>query len=375
MSPPRLTRSQARRVAIASAGLARPRPAGRIDVRHLRRVYDDIGVIQIDPINVLARAHHQVVMSRLGPYDRATLDHHIWRSGDVWEGWVHVDATATTDTWPLFAHRRAHTMPWRGYRAMTRADPTYVDRVIAEITERGELRAADLSDPGPRIGGWGTRSLGRAVLDYLHHRGRLAISWRDARMTTYFDLAERVIPQRWLNAPVPEEAEAERLLLLRAARAQGFGTAADLADHHRQHVPTARRHLRDLAAEGLLEVIEVDGWSGPIYADPALTVPREVRSRTLVNPFDPLLWHRPRLRRLWDLDYTIEIYMPREQRRFGYYALPFLLGEQIVALVDLKLDRRAGRLLVQRLTHLHPFPAEHLHAELREWARWLAAEL
>ena len=370
----RLTVPQARRAVIASLGLARPRPTGRVDARHLRRVYDDIGVIQIDPINVLARSHHQVAMSRLGPYDRTALDRYIWRSGEVWEGWIHVDATSTVDTWPLLAHRRANTMPWRGWRGMDEATTAYIDGVLAQIAERGELAARDLADPGPRIATWGNRTLGRAVLDFLHHRGQLAISWRDDRMTAFFDLAERVIPQAWRDADVPEEDEAERLLLRRAVRAQGLGTPADLADHFRQHVPTARTHLRDLAAAGEIELIEVDGWRGPVYADPDLVVPRRVHAHALVNPFDPLIWNRKRLQRLWGLDYTIEVYVPKAERRFGYYALPFLLGEEIVALVDLKHERKANRLLVQQLTELHPFDRGELDEELIAWASWLGAE-
>jgi uncharacterized protein len=374
----RLTRAQARRAVLGALGLARPRPAGPVGARHLARLYRDLGVVQIDPINVLARAHHQVAMTRLGPYDVDALDRFVWRSGQVWEGWVHVDATATADTWPLFAHRRATTMPWRGLRALEAAQPGYLDRVLAEVAERGELTAAQLTDPGGRIGSWGTRSLGRAALDHLHHRGLLAISWRDRRMTAHFDLAERVIPARWLRADVPEPAEAERLLLVRAIGHMGVGTAADAADWWRLHVPTARRHLADLARTGEVVEVDVDGWAGPVYARPDLVVPRRVEARALVNPFDPLIWNRPRTLRLFDLDYRIEIYVPAAERRHGYYALPFLLGEELVALVDLKHDRASRRLLVRQLTPLGgaavPARTGPLADELAEWARWVGAE-
>jgi uncharacterized protein YcaQ len=373
----RLTRSQARRAVLRALGLARPRPTGRVDARHLRRLYDDVGIVQIDPINVLARAHHQVAMTRLGPYDRDVFDRYVWRSGEVYEGWVHVDATTTVDTWPLFAHRRATTMPWRGVRAVMDARPDYLDKVLAEVAERGEVTAAQLSDPGERMGIWGTRSMGRAALDFLHHRGELAISWRDDRMTAHFDLAERVIPHRWLTADAPPPEEAERALLVRAIRHMGVGTAADAADWWRLHTPTARRLLAELATSGQVVPVEVDGWRGPVYADPDLVIPRRVEACALVNPFDPLIWNRPRTLRLFDLDYRIGIYTPAAQRLVGYYALPFLLGEELVALVDLKHDRRAGALVVQQLTQLtgtavspHAGPLAH---ELGQWAAWLGA--
>ena len=374
----RLSRERARRAALGVQGLARPRPSGRIDARHMRRIYDDIGIIQIDPINVLARAHHQVAMSRLGPYDTDALDHHIWRSGEVWEGWVHVDATATTDTWPLLAHRRAATLPWRAVRTVMDRRPEFLAAMMEEVAARGPLSAAELSDDGGRIETWGSRSLGRAALDYHHLRGDLAISWRDGRMTAYFDLAERVIPDRWRLAEVPPEEDAERALLRRAVRKQGLGTVADLADHHRQNVPASRRRLADMARAGEVEEVAVDGWKGPVYADPDLVIPRRVEAATLLNPFDPALWHRPRTLRLFDLDYRIEIYVPAEKRVWGYYVLPFLLGEELVAMVDLKHDR-PRRLL--RVAAAHHLPAgvgrdvaTPLVAELAEWARWIGAE-
>lgn len=373
----RLTARQARRAVLGALGFARPRPSGRIDRRHFRRVYDDIKVVQIDPINVMARAHHQVFASRLGPYDRHELDRWLWRSGEVYEGWIHVDATAQVDTWPLLAHRRALTMPWRGVRSVMEQRPDFLRQVHEEVGQRGKLSAAQLSDPGERVGSWGTRSLGRAALDYLHHRGALAIAWRDDRMTAYFDLVERVIPAAWLAAEVPSQPEADKALLTRGLKAMGLGTAADIADHHRQHLPTARKHLSELADLGMIDRVQVPGWKGAIYADCDLVIPRRVDAAALINPFDPLVWNRPRTLRLFDLDYRIEIYVPREQRRHGYYALPFLLGDTLVALVDLKHDRAGDRLIVQQLT---PLAETHLSLrsgplarELGHWAAWLGA--
>lgn len=369
-----LTRSQARRAVLGALGLARPRPTGRVDARHFRRVYDDVGVVQIDPINVLARAHHQVFATRLGPYDRDALDRWLWGSGEVFEGWVHVDATAQVDAWPLFAHRRAAQQPWRAIRQ----DPDFERAVLADVAARGPLRAADLTDAGHRIGDWGTSSAGKAVLDHHHLRGDLAIAMRDRQMGVWYDLVERVIPRRWLDAEVPPPEEAAQQLLLRAVKRIGLGTVADIADHHRQRTPVARPLLADLARRGLVAEVAVDGWRGPVYADPDLVVPRRVDACALVNPFDPLVWNRDRTLRLFGMDYRIEIYVPEAQRRHGYYALPFLLGEHLVARVDLKLDRRAGHLLVRRAT---PEPevvpaaiAGPLCEELQTWARWLGAD-
>ncbi|WP_341253881.1 DNA glycosylase AlkZ-like family protein [Euzebya pacifica] len=217
-----------------------------------------------------------------------------------------------------------------------------------------------------------------AALDDHHLRGDLAIAWRDDRMTAYFDLPERVIPSVWLDAPVPAPEEAERALLLRALEAVGVGTAADLADHHRQHVPTARRHLAALAAAGLVEQVDVEGWRGPVYAVPGLVVPRGIGAATLLNPFDPVMWNRPRVARMFDLDYTVEIYVPADKRRWGYYVLPFLLGDRLVALVDLKHDRKVG---VLRVAAAHLLPGADadtvvppLVDELHTWATWVGAD-
>lgn len=225
--------------------------------------------------------------------------------------------------------------------------------------------------------------MGRAALDYHHLRGDLAISWRDGTMAAYFDLAERVLPRAWLHAPVPEEEDAQRMLLRRAMAAVGVGTVGDLADHHRQHAPTARRLLSAMAADGEVVEVEVDRWRGPVYADPDLVIPRSMPAATLVNPFDPVMWNRSRVKRLFDLDYRVEIYTPADQRRFGYYVLPFLLGEHLVALLDLKHDRQA-RLLRVQAAHLHPHPPDAhpttaeivaaLAGELHQWARWVVAD-
>lgn len=373
----RLTADQARRIVLGRLGMARPRPSGRVDARHFRRLYDDIGVLQIDPINVLARAHHQVAMSRLGPYDTDALDRWMWKSGEVYESWIHVDATARVEVWPLLHHRRAATLPWRAVRSVMDERPDFLATILEEVADRGPLSAAELDTDAGRVEVWGTRSLGRAALDYHHLRGDLAIAWRDRRMTAYFDLAERVIPAEWLSADPPEEDEAKRQLLLRAVRTVGVGTVADLADHHRQHVPTSRRLLAELAATGRVQEVEVDGWRGPVYADVELSVPRRIGAATLLNPFDPVMWNRPRVSRLFDLDYTVEIYVPAPKRRWGYYVLPFLLGDRLVALVDLKHDRKAGRLLVQA-AHLLPGADRAavlppLVAELGTWAEWVGA--
>jgi uncharacterized protein YcaQ len=248
---------------------------------------------------------------------------------------------------------------------------------MAEVVERGPLRAADLRDPGERIGSWGTSSAGKAALDYHHLRGDLAIAMRDRRMGVWYDLVDRVIPRRWLQAEVPAPRDAAKALLLRAARRIGLGTVGDIADHHRQRIPLARPLLAELAAEGALAEVTVEGWRGPVYADPDLTIPRKVGAAALVNPFDPLVWNRDRTRRLFGMDYRIEIYVPADQRRYGYYALPFLLGDDLVARIDLKLDRTGGRLLVRQTTlepdHRPGHVAGPLATELRTWAGWLGA--
>jgi len=377
-TPPDLSLDDARRMALAAQGFDRPRPR-RVTGRHLARVIQRLGLIQLDFVNVLVPAHYQVLFSRLGPYRRDLLHDTVYRRGLFTEQWAHEASIVPMDAWPLLRHRREthRVRPW-GFERFLAGDPGYVRRVLAAVRRRGALTAADLPPPtgvARRLQGdaW-VGTVPRATLEALFGRGTLAVADRRPNFARVYDLAQRVIaPAQWGRREDREDAQRE--LLRRAARAQGVATATDLADYFRMSPREARPRIAELVEEGTFEEVRVAGWREPAYLTVGRRTPRAVAARALLSPFDPVIWHRPRAERLFSFDYRLEIYTPGQRRRWGYYVLPFLLGDRIVARVDLKADRTAGHLLVPaayRERHADPgiiVPA--LTAELRTLARWL----
>lgn len=348
----RLTRDQARRIALAAQGFTTPRPTGRVDVRHFRRVLDSVGLIQLDSVNVLERSHYLPMFSRLGPYDRAAFDRWTTRSGELFEYWGHEASLIPVGRYPAFRFRMDEMKPWGTVRRMLDERPGYVERVHREVAARGPLTVSDLEDPGERGGPWWGYAPGKHALEWLFASGEITAT-RTSTFGRSYDLPERVVPAWAFGAPPLDRTEAHRELLLDAARHHGVGTAADLADYHRLHTPTARAVLADLAAEGAIVAVEVDGWRQPAYLHPGALLPRRASGTALLSPFDSLIWNRDRVERIFGFRYRVEIYVPKEDRRFGYYVLPFLLDGELVGRVDLKTDRKAGHLLVQA-AHLEP---------------------
>ena len=373
-----LTLDRARRVVLTSLGLARGRPASarRRDVRHLRSVVDAVRVVQLDSVNVLVRAHELPFWSRLGAHDRAHRDRWLWRSGELFDGWIHVASLAPVSVWPWLHHRRAEARAGARQERYLTEDPALLDRVYDEVATRGPVSVLDLADPGQRSGPWWGNPQGKVALDHLARIGRLAVRERDARFITVYDLTDRVLPRHVLERDPPGEDRAQELLVLQALQAQGLGTVDHLADHHRQRIRPARAALDRLVARGEVEEVRVAGWgSDTVYLDPAAVAARAPHARTLVSPFDPLVWHRDRTEALFGFRYRIEIYVPEADRVHGYYVLPFLLGDQLVARVDLKADRQRARLLVRGAFAEDGVDAvrvaRELAAELDELAGWL----
>lgn len=372
----RLTPAQARRLAIRACGLGVPRPTGRVDVRHYRKVLAGTGLIQLDSVNVLARAHYLPFFSRLGVYDRRRLDRWLWESGELFEYWGHERSLIPLRRRPLFVHRmRQPDRRW--IESINREHPDYVQRVYEEVRQKGPLRPADLEHPGKSQGPWWGRAVGKRALEWLFYTGAVTVAYR-RRFTIWYDLPERVHPSRILAQPPVDEPQAHRRLLRLAVARCGVGTASDLADYYRIGIRPARAALGELASSGEIREVEVSGWAEPAYLHPDTPIPRRVSGRALLSPFDPLVWRRPRLERLFGFRYRIEIYVPRAQRVHGYYVLPFLLEDRMAARVDLKLDRKAGRLQVLAAFGEPDIPvdrvAEELGGELMEMARWLEAE-
>ncbi|HWH96654.1 MAG TPA: crosslink repair DNA glycosylase YcaQ family protein [Baekduia sp.] len=375
-----LSAAEARRVALAAQGFAEA-PLGRaVDTRALRsRVVDRVGLIQIDSVNVLQRAHYLPAFSRLGPYDLELLDklaHYAPRR--MFEYWGHEASLIPVELHPhlRWRMRRAHDDAWGGMRRIARDRPELVAAVLEDIRERGPLTASQLAhhdEPREKKGPWWDWSDVKRALEFLFWSGEIT-SARRRRFERLYDVPERVLPAAVLATPTPADDEAQRELLRVAACSLGVATEPDLRDYFR--LPSAESKLRvaELVEAGDLLAVEVEGWRGPAYLAPGARVPRSVDARALIGPFDSLIWERPRVERVFGFRYRIEIYVPKQQRVHGYYVLPLLLGDRLVARVDLKSDRAAGALLVQA-AHAEegapPETAEALAGEVRRMAGWL----
>jgi uncharacterized protein YcaQ len=378
--PESLSRAQARRVALAAQGFLDP-PHRVATMRTLERAVARTGVLQVDSVNVLTRAHYMPLYSRLGPYDRELLHRAQRRPRRLVEYWAHVQALMPVDLWPTMAHRMADYRAGRGKWGMAAADGL-PERLVEEIRARGAATARDLDDGSPRTRehwGWNW-SASRQALDYAFMSGLLAIAGRNAQFEVVYDLPERVLPPAVLATPTPDRDTAERELVRRAARSHGVATARCLADYYRMRLQPgertrgARGAIEDLVDSGELVPVQVEGWRRTAYLHREARLPLRIGARTLLSPFDPVLWLRDRTEALFDFHYRIEIYVPRPQRRYGYYVLPFLLGDRLVARVDLKADRAQSTLLVPG-AHAEPGAppgtGEELAAELQRLAGWL----
>ena len=371
-----LSLAQARRIALAAQGFTDPTPLGRVDRRHLRRVLERVGLLQIDSVNVLTRAHELPTFSRLGPYPRELLARLTYRDRELFEYWGHEASLIPVVLHPLLRWRmqRARDEMWGGLRRLAAERPDYIDAVETEVAARGPLRTADLDRPPRRGGGWWNWDEAKQALEYLFWCGRVAVADR-VNFERLYDLPERVLPAEVLAAPTPDHDTAQRGLLAVSARALGVATARDLADYFRIPIREARARVAELAEDGGLLPARVEGWREPAFLHPDARLPRRVRAAALLAPFDPLVWERPRVERLFGFHLRLEIYVPAARRRHGYYVLPFLLGEHLVARVDLKADR-AARVLRVVAAYLEPSaqPGDvvaPLLAELGRMATWL----
>ncbi len=370
--PIEISRSQARRIALHAQGFNDKRPTGRIDRRHLRRVLSRIGLIQIDSVNVLVRSQELPLFARLGPHPRSLIPD-ATASGDLFEYWVHEASHVPVEQRPLYHWAMVGHPRGKGMRRFAAERGDLIDSVLDRLRAEGPLVASDLAmREGPKEQWWDWDD-GKFALEHLFRTGEVSTYRRLNDFARVYDLSERVLPDEILNAPKPSEHEAKKELLVMAAGYHGVGTAADLADYHR--LVHTRKLLAELVEEGRLELADVEGWGQPAYMHPDAYLPRWVRARALLSPFDPVVWFRDRAERLFDFFYRIEIYVPKPKRQFGYYVLPFLLGDDLVARVDLKADRQNGRLLVQGAFGEPGIDeaevAHELRAELDAMAAWL----
>jgi uncharacterized protein len=372
-----LSLPQARRIALAAQGFLDTPPGGAVDRRHLRRVLGRIGLLQMDSVNVLQRAHYLPLYSRLGPYPTDLLDRAAYRAPrDLFEYWGHEASLLPVALHPFLRWRMATDHSWGGVNKLARSQPDLVDWVRQEVIDNGPLTAAEVEADVPRRSdNWGWNwSDSKTALEWLFWRGEVLVSRRNGSFARVYDIPERVLPPAVLATATPSPAEAFRELVSRSAAALGVATEPELRDYFRLPVAGARAAVAELVESGELTPVAVDRWRGPAYLHRDAKLPRWVRAATLLSPFDPVVWKRDRTERLFGFTYRIEIYTPAAQRTFGYYVLPFLLDDRLVARVDLKADRAGSTLLVPAAwaePTAPPETAAALAAELHRLAGWL----
>ncbi len=339
---------EARRVALHASGFGDPATGGSPDRRHMRRVMGRIKLLQLDSVPAVVRSQYLPPFSRLGGYDPGLLDRIAYHHDEWFETWAHEASLLPVADEPLFRwhkQRCAQGHTWRGLVELAEGDPAYIDEVLAQVRE-GPLTAGELADPRRRSGEWwGARSAGSMALDWLFRVGALGIR-RQGNFVKQFDLLERIVPADVLARPTPTANDAQRELLRRSAEALGVATASDLIDYYRLPIREARPRIAELVEAGDVRQVQVQGWAEPAYLVPKARVGAPLSALTVLSPFDPVVWHRPRAERLFNFEYRIEIYVPAAKRIYGYYVLPVLDGERLVARLDLKADRKANKLRV-----------------------------
>jgi uncharacterized protein YcaQ len=374
----RLPAGLARRIALAAQGFADPRPGGDVGTRQLRRLTERLAVVQIDSVNVLSRAHYLPAFSRLGAYPRAALDELTARRHEVFEYWAHEASFLPVRLHPYLRWRMAaaEQHAWGNMVRLQRERPGFVTEVLDRVRADGPLKAGDLlEEKRERSGEMWDWHAGKVALEWLFFTGEVTATHRTTSFEKVYDLTERVLPAAVLQAPTPDPADAVRELVRTASRALGVATERDVRDYFRLRPVAARTAIEELADAGELLPVEVPGWGAPAWLDPEARRPRWIRARALLSPFDSLVWERPRVERIFGFRYRLEIYTPAAKRVHGYYVLPFLLGDQLVARADLKADRKAGVLRVQAVHGEEgidrPVVAAALADELRLMADWL----
>lgn len=373
-----LSISEARRVALTAQGFdanahQEPGPA------QLRKAMDRLGLLQIDSVNVLIRAHYLPLFSRLGIYEPAVLDALVApRTKRFFEYWGHEASLLPIDLQPLLRWRMERALRgegiWRQLQPFATEKRAVADALLERIRAEGPVAASDIAGSRASKGMWNW-SDAKIALEWLFWAGLVAATHRRPSFERVYDLPERVLPRAILQLPTPSGEDARRALLARAARALGVATADDLRDYYRIPTGDVQAPLRDLIEEGTIIPVQVRGWRQQAYLYKGARAGRKTAGAAFISPFDPLIWHRPRTMRLFDFHYRLEIYTPAHKREHGYYVLPFLLHGALVARADLKAERKTGTLIVRRLHLEAGAPAatlERIVEELRRMATWLS---
>jgi uncharacterized protein YcaQ len=373
-----LSIADARRIALAAQGFDTARPKTKATQRQVDALISRLGVIQIDSVNVLVRSQELPLFARLGNHNRNAIPK-ATEAQKLFEYWGHEAAHLPVDLHPLFrwkmdAARTGKVTHW-GLTSFYEENKAFVKRTLKHVATNGPTKSRELSTRTEKKGTWWDWDEAKVALEYLFLTGQLMSRGRGSDFARIYDIPERVLPQRVIDAPTPNEHDARKELLVRSAIAQGVATMSDLADYYRQKLATVKPLITELVEEGELREVTVDGWTEKAFVHRNAKLPKQLHATALLSPFDSLVWCRPRNERLFDFHYRIEIYTPKEKRKFGYYVLPFMMNGEMVGRVDLKADRANSQLLVLSVHTEKGMKRSDingaLNAELDAMAAWL----
>ena len=376
-----LSIADARRIALAAQGFDTARPKTRATQRDVDALISRLGVIQIDSVNVLVRSQELPLFSRLGNHNRNAIPK-ATEQQKLFEYWGHEAAHLPVDLHPLFrwkmdAARTGKVTHW-GLTSFYEENKAFVKRTLKHVEKNGSTTSRELSTRTEKKGTWWDWDEAKVALEYLFLTGQLMSRGRGSDFARIYDTTDRVLPQRIIDAPIPSEHEARKELLVRSGIAQGVATASDLADYYRQKLATVKPLIAELVEEGELRTVSVDGWTEKSFVHRNAKLPKQLHATALLSPFDSLVWCRPRNERLFDFHYRIEIYTPKEKRKFGYYVLPFMMDGELVGRVDLKADRANSQLLALSVHTEKGVKRsainDALNAELDAMAIWLGLD-
>ena len=373
-----LTIVEARSLALAAQGFDKPRSKSKSSTADAVEVIKKLGVIQIDSVNVLVRSQELPLFARLGDHDRNAINK-ATAQNKIFEYWGHEAAILPVEIQPLFrwkmnAARTGKIKHW-GLTSFYADNKAFVKRILKHVEANGPVTARELSTRTTKKSSWWDWDEAKTALEYLFLTGQLMSCGRGSDFARIYDITERVLPSKILDTPTPTENEARKQLLVRAAKAQGVATLSDLADYYRQKTAVIKPLVNELVEQGDLREVTVDTWVEKAFVHRSAKPPKKLYATALLSPFDSLVWCRPRNERLFDFHYRIEIYTPKEKRKFGYYVLPFMMNGELVGRVDLKADRANAKLLVQSVHTEKGIKRASINGaltdELRALANWL----
>ena len=341
-----LSAEQARKIALISQGMASS-ISNKPNSNAFKRTLDSLGVIQIDAVNAVARSHLLVLRSRLGgthEHLEKLLRQQTYKNHVLAEYWGHEASFLPTSDWPLYKwrmRRAAKGEIWKGIRNFANEKPGYIKQILNELTKRGPSKASDFERGGPKSSWWGW-SDSKLALEWLFWIGEITVANR-VNFTRYYDLPQNIFPEKICTSE-PEESTAHKTLILNAARYLGVATADDIVDYHRLPKKLAKLRLQELEEDRQLSKVAIEGWDEDAYILTKLDNAEHPTRTSLLSPFDPIVWFRPRAKRLFNFEYKLEIYRPKSKRLFGYYVMPFLYDNMLRARLDIKANRSINTL-------------------------------